>query len=362
MSDLAGDSYLPARGNGGYGVDTLRARPALPRVDQPARAAPRRSTRPSTQALERFSLDLVAAAGEQGDASRGARGTRFEQTARKLIDHAGRGDRRPTPSSPSTHRLRGRARAVVEPLGHRSAGRSSTTACSSRPSPREPRPGSPATTRSPTRRATTSGSPPSRPTPSSATARSSTTASAAGHGHWHYVQTEPTATYLATVQIGRYALAAPTFDGVPGVHRVPARDRGRGCDGLRAGRPDDGALRAIASARIRSTSYTVVVTADDARDPARGAGARHLRRQPRRRPRRLGAAHRPRARPPVVRQQRRARALEGHLAQRGLRLLLRVALVRAARAARRPTRSRGSTAAASPHSRGTSCSATRGPR
>ena len=34
-------------------------------------------------------------------------------------------------------------------------------------------------------------------------------------------QTQPTATYLATVQIGRYTLAAQSFDGVPGVLAYP---------------------------------------------------------------------------------------------------------------------------------------------
>ena len=34
---------------------------------------------------------------------------------------------------------------------------------------------------------------------------------AGGKGHWHYEQPEPTATYLVTVQIGRYELAAAPF-------------------------------------------------------------------------------------------------------------------------------------------------------
>ena len=34
---------------------------------------------------------------------------------------------------------------------------------------------------------------------------------AAGRGHWHYRQTEPTSTYLATVQIGRYELERTAY-------------------------------------------------------------------------------------------------------------------------------------------------------
>ena len=63
------------------------------------------------------------------------------------------------------------------------------------------------------------------------------------------------------------------------------------------------------------------------RDPARGAGhgvfgANHIDDPA------LGAPRRARARAPVVRQQRRRRAVAGHLAQRGFRLLRGVAVVR----------------------------------
>jgi len=43
----------------------------------------------------------------------------------------------------------------------------------------------------------------------------------AGQAHWHYEQSQPTATYLVTVQIGRYALEATSLDGVPGVIAYP---------------------------------------------------------------------------------------------------------------------------------------------
>jgi aminopeptidase N len=42
-----------------------------------------------------------------------------------------------------------------------------------------------------------------------------------GVGHWYYEQPEPTASYLATAQLGRYERATPRFDGVPGVIAYP---------------------------------------------------------------------------------------------------------------------------------------------
>lgn len=39
---------------------------------------------------------------------------------------------------------------------------------------------------------------------------------------WHYVQSEPTSTYLATLQLGRYDRSAATFGSVPGVIAYPA--------------------------------------------------------------------------------------------------------------------------------------------
>ena len=86
---------------------------------------------------------------------------------------------------------------------------------------------------------------------------------------------------------------------------------------------------------------------------------------------RRGRRHRPRERPPVVRGQRRRRAVEGHLAERGLRDVRRVALGRprrAVHASRRPststttTRSRRTTPSGRSSSRtraSTTCSTTR---
>jgi len=43
----------------------------------------------------------------------------------------------------------------------------------------------------------------------------------AGRGHWHYVQVEPTASYLATLQIGRYERRDAAFGSVPGILAYP---------------------------------------------------------------------------------------------------------------------------------------------
>jgi aminopeptidase N len=46
---------------------------------------------------------------------------------------------------------------------------------------------------------------------------------AAGRGHWHYVQSEPTATYLATVQIGRYDRAETSYGTLAYPHALAQR-------------------------------------------------------------------------------------------------------------------------------------------
>jgi aminopeptidase N len=84
---------------------------------------------------------------------------------------------------------------------------------------------------------------------------------ASGQGHWHYEQAQPTASYLATLQIGRYERATPTFDGVPGVIAYPREielhvmaDFGR-LDGMMA-------LFQDRFGPYPFESYTVVVTDD----------------------------------------------------------------------------------------------------
>ncbi|CAN5277148.1 M1 family metallopeptidase [soil metagenome] len=88
----------------------------------------------------------------------------------------------------------------------------------------------------------------------------------AGQGIWHYEQVEPTATYLATVQIGRYQLAPTTWDGVPGVIAYPRA--------IEARVQQDFAAVAEMMTLFQSTfgpypfrSYTVVVTPDELEIP-----------------------------------------------------------------------------------------------
>ena len=89
---------------------------------------------------------------------------------------------------------------------------------------------------------------------------------------WTYEQPEPTATYLATVQIGRY--------------EVRRADRGAGADAGRAARAaaaqlrprlrpaagDDEAVRRAVRAVPASSGYTVVVTDDDLEIPLEAQG------------------------------------------------------------------------------------------
>jgi aminopeptidase N len=89
---------------------------------------------------------------------------------------------------------------------------------------------------------------------------------AAGRGHWTYVQKEPTATYLATLQIGRYERTSVTFDSVPGVLAYPVPLKGRVYADF-APLPDMMSLFAQRFGPYPFRSYTIVVTADDLEIP-----------------------------------------------------------------------------------------------
>ena len=103
----------------------------------------------------------------------------------------------------------------------RLGGRSSPTASSSRASPAARRRGSPATTGPTTRPRTASRSPHRRTTTSSSTARSSRPDGTASATTWLYEQAEPMATYLATVQIGRYDVTELSDGAGPAPGRPP---------------------------------------------------------------------------------------------------------------------------------------------
>ena len=145
---------------------------------------------------------------------------------------------------------------------------------------------------------------------------------------WVYEQREPTASYLLMVQVGRYAkraLALRRSRRPRCTSRAPLERRVRADFGPLP--RDARGVRRAASGPTRSsgTRWSSRPTSSRSRSRRRGSrvfGANHIDGA-----RRRGAAHRARARPPVVRQQRRRRALAGHLAQRGLLLLRRVAVV-----------------------------------
>ena len=87
---------------------------------------------------------------------------------------------------------------------------------------------------------------------------------------WRYEQVEPMATYLATVQIGRYELRrTPARRSRPRPRSRPTPGRLRG--GLRAAAGDDGALRGVFGP-YPFAAYTSVVTDDDLEIPLESQG------------------------------------------------------------------------------------------
>ena len=102
---------------------------------------------------------------------------------------------------------------------------------------------------------------------------------------WVYEQAEPMATYLATVQIGRYELLTLNADRPSGTFRSMWPCRRRCTAGARAAlarQPDMMRTFTTASGRTRSPEYTVVVTDDVLEIPLEAQtlsilGANHLR-------------------------------------------------------------------------------------
>ena len=161
-----------------------------------------------------------------------------------------------------------------------------------------------------------------------------------GRSTWEWVAREPMASYLATIDIGFWDVhrwrtddGLPVYDAVDSrAHRAsaarprstrrwPARARSSTCSRARSGR-----IRSAPSAAIVDNQDDLFFALETQTRPVYSklfwldregnVGQRRRRR-------------RPRARPPVVRRRRRARPLAGHLAQRGLRDLRRVAVGRA---------------------------------
>ena len=151
-----------------------------------------------------------------------------------------------------------------------------------------------------------------------------------GRTTWTFEQNVPTPTYLMTVQVGRYVEETVALGGPVGRLFYPpaltARVHADFADLRRMVAVFVSLFGPVPARRVRGGGHR-----RRPRDPARSAGDRRLRREPHRRLRRAGAARRARARPPVVRQQRRRLEVAGHLAQRRFRLLLGVDLVGALR-------------------------------
>jgi aminopeptidase N len=212
-----GDSYLAGSGNGGYGIDhyelALRYRPVTNRLEGSATISAT-----SSQVLERFSLDLSRLRVSRVRIE-GQRGTQYSQTTHKLtitpgkpiavgtaftvvIDYAGA----PTPRSSTWGTVGWEELADGVIVAAQPSGAPTWFPCNDVVSDK----------------ATYSIQ--------ISTDQAYTVVCngvlvehriVAGQGQWRFEQTQPTATYLATVQIGRYTTAAQDWDGVPGVIAYP---------------------------------------------------------------------------------------------------------------------------------------------
>jgi len=89
---------------------------------------------------------------------------------------------------------------------------------------------------------------------------------ASGKGRWRFEQPEPTATYLATLQIGRYVRGERDWSGVPGAVVYPREIDRRVADDTA---PVGEMMRAFQEAfgPYPFASYTMIVTADDLEIP-----------------------------------------------------------------------------------------------
>ena len=97
---------------------------------------------------------------------------------------------------------------------------------------------------------------------------------------WVYEQEQPMATYLATVQIGRYDVHELAATPVPQHLIVPQRVRRDAVARLRATAGRCSLSSTSSSGPTRSTSYTVVVTDDDLEIPLEAQGVSIFGAQP----------------------------------------------------------------------------------
>jgi len=263
----AGDDYVPTNGNGGYGVDRyeldLRYRVSTNRLDGSATIHIT-----STQELERFTLDLSGLRVSKVKIA-GRRNTRFSQTPHKLvispdeaidenesfvitIDYAGSPSPRRSPwGDVGWEELTDGVLVAAQP-----SGAPTWYPCNDWP-------GDKATygIRFATDAAYT-------------VVCNGVLAShhvSSGLGHWRYEQSQPTATYLATVQIGRYIRAAVDLAGIPGTLAYPKRIEQRVLTDFAALDPMM-ALFVETFGPYPFDDYSIVVTDDDLEIPLEAQG------------------------------------------------------------------------------------------
>lgn len=271
----AGDDYLPHSGNGGYTVSRyeldLRYRVATNRLEGTATLS-----LTSTQDLDRFTLDLSGLRVSKVTVA-GRRNTSFSQTAHKLV--------------------------ISPTLIPMDTDFSVTVTYTGSPGPRSSAWGSVGWEELDDGvlvAAQPSGAPtwfPCNDSPASKASydiRFATEAAytvvcngtlvdhrvSSGLGHWHYEQPQPTATYLATVQIGTYLRVAADLDGVTGTMVYPKPIEDRVLIDL-AALPRMMALYQSSFGPYPFDDYTVVVTADELEIPLESQalatfGANHM--------------------------------------------------------------------------------------
>ena len=344
----AGDPFFPLAGNGGYEVRHYSLRldyePRNNALDARAVISAR-----ATQDLSRFDLDLRGL--HVGQVTVGGDRRRLQAGGPGARDHAGR-------RHPQRPRLRGRSRLPTATrtrsstrTSRRTAGSRPMTAPSSSTSRRDRPAGIPPTTRRRTRPPSTSRSPCPRAAPRSPTACSWARPTTATPTTWRWRASDPTAPYLATATNGVFETRFGTLpNGLPEYNAVDPQTR-------RFGTKDPNpelAWQRLAlngpAVDLFSELYGAVPVRERRRRGGLGAERLLLARvadaaDVLARAERGHSGARDRAH--VVRQLGHAGALAGHLAERGLRDLVGVDLVRAHGAAARAQR-RSSTSCTPP--------------